>query len=83
MKPIHEQIIDEMVEKNFEYQIVDTTSTMISEILLWAQEHPKFNTTFIDNLANQEWDYTTRQIECIENIYQKWHIQDWIKRNLS
>lgn len=51
---------------------------MIEKILAWSEDHPKFDTSFIDDLNDQMSSGRTlsdSQVTALENIMEKWHIE--------
>jgi hypothetical protein len=50
----------------------------IELILDWANEHPKFDPTFVEELSHKISEYgelTESQSEALDNIIERWHIQ--------
>jgi hypothetical protein len=50
---------------------------MIETILTWAEDHPNFDTSFVDDLNDQlsSGDLSDSQVTALENIIEKWRIQ--------
>jgi hypothetical protein len=48
-------------------------------VLDWSNEHPEFNTKFIESLANQSFNLTINQEYSLCNIIRKWKIDKWYK----
>lgn len=49
----------------------------LDEILTWAEEHPHFETDFIESLKEQfenKGDLSDKQIVALQNIAEKWDI---------
>ena len=49
-------------------------SDLIEIILTWARNHPeiKFDTTFVESLQSWEGDFTVRQQQALQNIFERW-----------
>lgn len=54
-----------------------TTAEKIDAILDWAEEHPEFDTDFVESLASQledKGELSENQEDALDNIIEKWHI---------